>query len=221
MKFSTQERQQDETLEFADLSISRHDTGSAVQKSKSLSPDKRLTFDSVAHSSGPYQVAGLKNLITGSNSVTTQQEYGIGGICSEKPGEHANLMSLTVVLVFGKLVCRGLYFYFNLGNTVDRRISFLKEIANNEAAFVLMMLIVILMNKVKVHLIYVRNQQVAGFWVRQVFTLCYVIIFWLYLWNCLQALHCKDGAKYAIFVLQISFLVMTSIGSGLTARTLY
>jgi hypothetical protein len=59
--------------------------------------------------------------------------------------------------VFGKLVCRGLYFYFNLGNTVDRRISFLKEIANNEAAFVLMMLIVILMNKVKVHLIYVRN----------------------------------------------------------------
>ena len=83
-----------------------------------------------------------------------------------------------------------------------------------------MMLIVILMNKVKVHLIYVRNQQLAGFKVRQVFTLSYVIVIWLYVWNCLQALKCKDGARYAIFVLQISFMVLASIGSAFTAKTL-
>jgi hypothetical protein len=35
----------------------------------------------------------------------------------------------------------------------------LKEVVINEAAVVLMMLIVILMNKVKAHLIYVRNQK--------------------------------------------------------------
>lgn len=83
------------------------------------------------------------------------------------------------------------------------------------------MLIVILMNKVKVHLIYVSHHQLASFWVRQLFTLCYAIVLWLYIWSCLQALKCRDGAKYAIFVIQSSFMVLSSIGSGLTARSLY
>ena len=64
-------------------------------------------------------MAALRNIIAGSNSFSTQAEYGIGGICSSKPTEHANLLSTTVVLVFGKLVCRGFYFYYNLKNVYN------------------------------------------------------------------------------------------------------
>ena len=143
-------------------------------------------------------MAPLRNLIAGSSASESHLEYGVGGICSSQPAVHESLLTTTVVLVLFKLICRGLYFVFSVRHEETSSPTLL-EVANNEAAFVWMMLIVILMNKVKVHLIYVRNQKLAGFMVRQIFTLCYVIVFWLYIWNCLMAINCKDGSKMAIF----------------------
>ena len=115
---------------------------------------------------------------------TAQVEFGVGGMCSSKPVVHESLLASAIVLVLIKLICRGFYFLFSIFRRKDTSPS-LKETANNEAAFVLMMLIVIMMNKLKVHLIYVRNQELAGFYVRQCFTFCYVVMFLLYAWSCL------------------------------------
>jgi hypothetical protein len=72
---------------------------------------------------------------------------------------------MTVWIVLFKLICRGLYFIYSIIDGSGRGVT-LREVANNEAGFSLMMLIVVWMNKTKVHLIYVRNQAVAGFFVR-------------------------------------------------------
>jgi hypothetical protein len=133
---------------------------------------------------------------------------------------HESLLTTTVVLVLFKLICRGFYFIFSVRHVEGTSPTF-GEVANNEAAFVWMMLIVILMNKVKVHLIYVRNQQLAGFLVRQSFTACYAVVFGLYVWNCFTTVRCTDGAKMAVFWLQITFMATSSIVSGLAARKLW
>lgn len=101
-------------------------------------------------------MAPLRGLIGASTSSMQHAEYGVGGICSSQPVVHDSLLSTTVVLVLLKLICRGFYFIFSLKRPDGYEASF-KEVANNELAFVWMMLIVILMNKVKLHLIYVRN----------------------------------------------------------------
>ena len=141
-------------------------------------------------------------------------------MCSSKPAVHESLLSTTVVLVWFKLISRCLYYLFSLDHVEDSRPA-LREVVINEAAVVLMMLIVILMNKVKLHLIYVRNQKLAGFCVRQCFTLCYIVVVWLYIWSCLQAVNCKDGAKVALFLISMTFMVVSSITSLLIARKLY
>ncbi|MFO0116365.1 MAG: hypothetical protein ACK521_01660 [bacterium] len=79
-------------------------------------------------------------------------------MCSSKPTIHESLLSTTVVLVWFKLISRCLYYLFSLDHKDNERPA-LREVVINEAALVLMMLIVILMNKVKLHLIYVRNQK--------------------------------------------------------------
>jgi hypothetical protein len=111
-------------------------------------------------------VLPLRNLIAGgSASSSNYAEYGVGGICSSQPVVHDSLLSTTVVLVLLKLICRGFYFLFSLRKQ-EGSTSTLKEVANNEAAFVWMMMIVILMNHIKLHLYFVRNQMLAGFFVR-------------------------------------------------------
>jgi hypothetical protein len=132
------------------------------------------------------------NIIAGGSSTVSHVQYGVGGICSDQPAVHESLLTTTVVLVLFKLICRGFYFIFSVRH-VEGTSPTLGEVANNEAAFVWMMLIVILMNKVKLNLIYVRNQQLAGFFVRQIFTCCYGVVLILYLWNCLLVINCNDS----------------------------
>jgi hypothetical protein len=92
------------------------------------------------------------NIIAGGSSTVSHVQYGVGGICSDQPAVHENLLTTTVVLVLFKLICRGFYFIFSVRH-VEGTSPTLGEVANNEAAFVWMMLIVILMNKVKLNLI--------------------------------------------------------------------
>ena len=129
---------------------------------------KQSTFDgsvtrskqnSFANKSETSFTLPIRQIITGvSTSSNVEVEYGIGGICSSKPTIHESLLSTTVVLVWFKLISRCLYYQFSIDHVEDSRPA-LKEVVINEAAVVLMMLIVILMNKVKAHLIYVRNQK--------------------------------------------------------------
>lgn len=98
----------------------------------------------------------LLQIIGGSSASQTTAEYGIGGACSSTPVVHDSLLTTVIMLVWLKLISRTIYFFFMLENGTENPSLSLAAVALNSAAFVFLMLIVIMMNKVKLHLIYVR-----------------------------------------------------------------
>ena len=132
---------------------------------------------------------------------------------------HGSILITTITLVWLKLVSRSIYYITVLKNLNEQPSIFVVGI--NSITFVLMSTIVVMINKLKLHLIYVRSQKLAGFCLRQTFTFCYILILSVYGISMYLTVSCNFVGKLVVYIIKAVFLVSSSIVSGFIARKLW